>query len=295
MRWRRSGGGGAALLCALVLLSGCASPQPITSATAARPAATAEARVLLELVQLRGDVATGHVELRVTNEGDDELVITRATYVSNRWSAPMERADEARIPPGARRNLRLLLPEPTCDSAPVEQRATLELADGSLIEGEPRDPFGQLESLDDAECDLRAFAEQVAAVEWLEPAIPADGSGPAVLRLRVTPVAGSGAAAGSIDEVAATVLLAPLDASGARIEALPVGLAIAPGAPAAVVEVPLIPGRCDLHAIAEDKQGTIFRIRATRGGERVDLLLPSPDSQRNALLDWVVARCAAEP
>lgn len=274
-----------------LLVSACASPAPTASPTAE----PAEPSVVLELVQLRGDVASGHVELRVTNEGDEAVDIARATYASSRWSAPMVRDDDASIPPGARRNLRLLLPEPTCDAAPVEHRATLELADGRVLEGEPGDPFGQLEALDDAECDLRAFAREVAAVEWLDPEIPGDGSGPAILRLRVSPVAGSGAAVGSIDEVAATVLLAPLDASAARIEALPVGLAIEAGAPATVIDVPLTPGRCDLHAVAEDKQGTIFRIRATRGGERVDLVLPSPDSQRDALLGWVVARCAVLP
>ena len=52
------------------------------------------------------------------------------------------------------------------------------------------------------------------------------------------------------------------------------------------------PGRCDLHAVAEDKQGTIFRIRATAAGEPADLLVPVPDEQRDALLGWVVARCA---
>ena len=85
--------------------------------------------VLVELVQLRGDVASGHVELRVTNRGDRELVIASAAYESSRWSAPMVRDDEARIPPGARRNLRLPLPEPTCDAGPLEHRATLRLAE----------------------------------------------------------------------------------------------------------------------------------------------------------------------
>ncbi|WP_306233422.1 hypothetical protein [Agrococcus beijingensis] len=300
MRWRRGGGRAAIAACAIGLLSGCAGSEPGADTTSATPTpatatTAADAGVLLELVQLRGDVAGAMVELRVTNEGDDELVIERAAYASSRWSAPMERVDEARIPPGARRNLQLQLPEPTCDAAPLEHLATLELADGTRVEGVPADPFGQLDALDDAVCDLRAFASEVAAVEWLDPEIPADGSGPAILRLRVSPVAGGGAAVGTIDEVAATVLLAPLDASAARIEALPVGLAIATGTPATVVDVPLTPGRCDLHAVAEDKQGTIFRVRATQGGERVDLLLPSPEAQRKALLDWAVARCAALP
>ncbi|GAA1419062.1 hypothetical protein [Agrococcus citreus] len=249
--------------------------------------------VQLEIVQLRGDVTEGFIELRVTNEGPAALVVERATYVSSAWTAPMQRDDEARIPAGARRNLRLQLPEPTCAGGRLEHQATLELADGSIVEGEPDDPLGQLEALDDAICELRAFEREVAALAWLEPSIPADGVGPAVLRLEVAPVAGDGGRVGSIDEVAATVLLVPVDAAGERIEVLAVGAEIEAGAAPTVVEVPVAPGRCDLHAIAEDKQGTLFRIRATHGDDPVTLVLPSPDAQRNALLDFVVASCGS--
>ncbi|MCR8671898.1 hypothetical protein, partial [Agrococcus sp. HG114] len=280
------------LVGAALALGACAAggEAPRAPTPSAEPAA--DARVLLEIVQLRGDVTSGHIELRVTNEGDELLEVTRAVYESTRWSAPMVRDDDARIPAGARRNLRLQLPRAVCGAGPLEHRAVVELADGRRLEGAPEDPLGQLERLDDAECDLRAFERDVAAVAWLEPAIPADGSGPAVVRLELAPVARAQGEAGTIAAVDATALLAPLDASGTRTESLPVGAALEPGAPPSVVEVPLVPGRCDLHAVAEDKQGTLFRIRATRGGEPVDLLLPSPDAQRDALLDWVVARCA---
>lgn len=288
MRRGRSGSAGAAprvrpaaALLGVLALAGCAGAPEATVAP-----------VQLEVVQLRGDVAGGFVELRVTNPGTVELVVERATYESSAWSAPMERVDEARIPPGARRNLRMQLPEPTCAPGPVEHRATLELADGTVVRGEPQDPLGQLEALDDAVCDLDAFERGVAALSWLEPEIPADGSALAMLRLEVSPVAGAGERLGSIDAVAATVLLTPADAAGERLESLPVALEVAAGDPPTVVEVPLVPGRCDLHAIAEDKQGTIFRIRATAGDEPVDLRLPAPDDQRDALLAWVVARCA---
>ncbi|WP_148058741.1 hypothetical protein [Agrococcus jenensis] len=285
------------VLCAVLGVAGCATapaePDPVPETTVPQTTAPeATVPVLLEIVQLRGDVAGGFVELRVTNEGTDELVIERAAYDSSAWSTTMTRVDEARIPAGARRNLRLQLPEPTCEPGPVEHRATLELADGSVVEGEPQDPLGQLDALDDRVCDVRAFARDVAGLAWLAPDIPADGSRAAVLRLEVSPAPGGGERLGSIDDVAATVLLTPTDARGGRLEALPVALEIVAGAAPTVIEVPLAPGRCDLHAVAEDKQGTIFRIRATAAGEPVDLLVPVPDDQRDALLGWVVARCA---
>ena len=157
----------------------------------------------------------------------------------------------------------------------------------------PSDPLDQLERLDDAVCDLRAWEERAAAVTWLEPTIPADGAGPAVVRLRVEPL-GTGERA-TLQSFSSTVLVTPVDASGARVEVLPIERAIAPGDAAFVLEVPLEPGRCDLHAIAEDKQGTIFRLLGMMGGEPIELVLPSPDAQREALLDWTVARCAAQP
>src|SRR5690606_18960842 len=150
------------------------------------------------------------------------LALVRATYESTRWAQPMTREESAEIPPGLRRNLRLLLPDPTCDAAPIEHLATLELADGTRIQQVPADPAGQLEALDDRVCDLRGFERRVAALRWLEPRIPADGSGPAVLRLEAAPLAADAGVRGTIDAVDATVLLTPVDASGTRMEQLPV-------------------------------------------------------------------------
>ncbi len=277
-----------------MLAAGCAAaPGPVPSAPPpSRAAVPAQERdVRLEIVQLRGDVASGHVELRVTNQSDAAITIVRATYASSRWAEPMVRENEAEIPPGQRRNLRLLLPDPTCDRAPVEHRAVLELADGTMLEGSPEDPFGHVERLDAPACDLQRFEAQVAALEWLPAAIPDDGSGVALLRLEVAAREGRGERLGAIQAVTATPLLTFVDASGARLELLPIDLAIDGGDAPVVVEVPLEPGRCDLHAIAEDKQGTIFRVRAAVDGEPVDLVLVSPRAQREALLDWVVARC----
>ncbi|SDR65655.1 hypothetical protein [Agrococcus carbonis] len=312
MSRRRSSGAallaGAALVGA-ALLGGCAIPAPgaatPTPATAAplsaapsatagpSPSAPAASAVLLEIVQLRGDVASGHIELRVTNETDAPLTVVRATYTSSRWSSPMVRDDDAEIPAGARRNLRLALPEPTCDRAPLEHLATLELADGTVIEGAPEDPLGQLDSLGADACELHDFETAVAEVAWLPPEIPLDGSGPAVLRLRFTPLAEPSPQRGTVEAILATPLLAPVDGSGARADPLPIGVELRRGDRPTVVEVPLEPGRCDLHAIAEDKQGTIFRVLGTMGGEPIELVLVSPVEQRDALLDWAVERCRA--
>ncbi|WP_405216602.1 hypothetical protein [Agrococcus sp. Ld7] len=282
------------MLGAAVLLVGCASPsgEPEPSGVPSRSAQRAAPEVLVEVLQLRGDVATGHIELRVTNESDAPIRIVRARYASSRWAAPMTTENPAEIPPGLRRNLRLQLPDATCDEQPLEHSAELRLDDGTLLERVPEDPLGQLEAIDDQACDLRAFTETVARIRWLEPSIPADGAGPAVVRLRIEPV---GERSGGLAAIDATVLLTPVDASDARVEQLPIGLEIDPGAPPTEVAIPLEPGRCDLHAIAEDKQGTLFRLRAAIDGDPIDLVLPSPEAQRDALLDWVVERCAAQP
>lgn len=100
----------------------------------------AAADVRTETVQLRSDLAAGHIELRVTNGADAALTVVRATYASSRWTEPLVREDDAAIPPVLRRNLRLQLPEPTCDGAPIEHLATLELADGTTLEQVPADP-----------------------------------------------------------------------------------------------------------------------------------------------------------
>ena len=55
---------------------------------------------------------------------------------------------------------------------------------------------------------------------------------------------------------------------------------------------PIRPGRCDPHAIAEDKVGTLFPISVTVGGRTGTFRLPSTDEFRAQVYTFVQAYCA---
>lgn len=62
-----------------------------------------------------------------------------------------------------------------------------------------------------------------------------------------------------------------------------------------VVTLRVVPGRCDAHAIAEDKQGTVLRIGVVVDGESGTLVLPAPAERREELLAFVAEACGIAP
>ncbi len=241
-----------------------------------------------EIVQGRGDVRDGVVGIVVTNESDVEVVVDHAEYRSSALVEPLVGGDDATIPAGASRALRGELPEPTCDDGPIVDEVVVVLDDGTEVTLDPGDPYDQIATLTDASC-TRLAVEAVVDVEWLpidvpEPALGAD----ATVSLRLTPTGGGEL---EVQSAAATVLLALVDDAGARATSVPIGVTITPDGDAQTVAFTVRPGRCDAHAIAEDKQGTIFVFQVVLDGEARTLQLPSDDATRADLLGYVAASC----
>ncbi|GAA2171846.1 hypothetical protein GCM10009846_07420 [Agrococcus versicolor] len=271
-----------AMTAALVGCASDAAPAPSASDQPAPPVLSAE------IVQGRGDVAGGVVGIVVTNESDAEIVVDHAEYRSNALVEPLVGGDDSTIPAGASRALRGELPEPTCDDAAVVDEVVVVLDDGTEVRVDPGDPYGQIPTLTEAPC-TRLDVEAVATLTWLplETADPVLG-GQATVRLEVAP---TGAGTLEVVSVASTVLLSMVDATGARVSSTPIGVAVVPGGAAQTVAFVLQPGRCDAHAIAEDKQGTIFVFDVVLDGEARTLRLPSDAATRDALLGYAAASC----
>ncbi|MFC7430957.1 MULTISPECIES: hypothetical protein [unclassified Agrococcus] len=279
MRWSVRVAAGVLAGAMSLVLGACA---PGDDEGAAPPALSAE------IVQGRGDVRDGIVGIVVTNESDAEIVVDHAEYRSSALAEPLVAGDDARIPPGASRALRGELPEPTCDDAPVDDEVVVVLDDGTEIAVDPGDPYGQIPALTDAPC-VRLAVEGAADVDWLpidvpEPALGAD----ATVSVRLTP---TGEGALDVVSVESTVLLALVDAAGQRATTVPLGVSITPDGDAQTVAFTVRPGRCDAHAIAEDKQGTTLVFQVVLDGEPLELRLPSDDVTRGDLLDYVAASC----
>jgi hypothetical protein len=230
----------------------------------------------------------GVVGIVVTNESDRDIVVDHAEYRSSALVEPLVGGDGSSIPAGASRALRGELPAPTCDDGPLDDEVVVVLDDGTEVRVDPGDPYGQIPTLTEAPC-TRLDVEAVATLAWLPIEVPAQVLGSdATVRLEMTP---TGAGTLELVSVASTVLLSMVDAADARATSTPIGIAVAPGEPAQTASFVLQPGRCDAHAIAEDKQGTIFVFEVLLDGEPRTLHLPSDDVTRDALLAYAAASC----
>lgn len=104
---------------------------------------------------------------------------------------------------------------------------------------------------------------------------------------------GPGADEVEIVHVGNTTLLQQFDPTS--VSRLPAGREIALRAPAsgtASITLTLVPGRCDPHAIAEDKQGTRFPVRVNIDGTTGTVPLVAPDEVKVALYDFVREACS---
>lgn len=282
----RAGRGVAVLLAGALTLAGCAGPQ------APEPEPTLPAGVTVELVQLRADVAPRQAQVHVTNGSDQTLTIGEVRVEDPRFEGPATRVVAGRtstVPAGRSVDVRVQLPAVDC-SAPEEgePEVVLELdsAAGEVeVTASATDPLGFVAPLHERECRGERLTDAAAlAFTGFQESAPGEA---AVLELTVTPT-GEGEA--TIAGVQATNLLdfGPASVDGAH----PLDLAVSPGdTEPVVVELPLVPFRCDPHAVQEDKRGTIFDVRIVLDGEPGEIELFVGDELRGRILSWVAAWC----
>ena len=72
----------------------------------------------------------------------------------------------------------------------------------------------------------------------------------------------------------------------------PIDVTIAPGdTQATTVHLPLVPLRCDPHAVQEDKRGTVFTFDVEIEGEPGTVEIASSEELRGRILTWVADWC----
>jgi hypothetical protein len=293
--------GVAVLLAGALLLAGCAVGPTGTGGTrgaSGSPDATSgvapalPAGVTVELVQLRADVAPRQAQVHVTNGSDQTLTIGEVRVEDPRFEGPATRVVAGRtstVPAGRSVDVRVQLPDVDC-SAPEdgEPEVMLELDSASgraEVTASATDPLGFVAPLHERECREERLTDAAAlAFTGFQESAPGEA---AVLELTVTPT-GEGEA--TIAGVQATNLLdfGPGSVDGAY----PLDLSIAAtGTEPIVVELPLVPFRCDPHAVQEDKRGTIFDVRVVVEGEPGEIELFVGDELRGRILSWVAAWC----
>lgn len=262
------------------------------------PAAELPAGLSARVQQGRLDIEAHRLVVRLENDGDESVTVERLEVVSPTLAPGMVRGDSFEVAPGDALQIRMPLSASECgdESSPMpEPEATILLevaAPSGKASGEltADDPHGTLARVANSEC-LAESVEKVAAIGMPEH-LRTTGSGAeqrAFIDVVVAPAA-SGDGSFVIDRVYGTTLL---NAEGGVD--WPLGTEVTAGGEPVTIALSVRPARCDAHAIADDKRGTIlpFEIRTSDGREgRLDR--SSGDVLKAELYAYYGERCGLE-
>lgn len=276
----------------LVALAGCsASPvaEPTRTPTSALPAG-----VTVELQQQRSDVSTRQAQVRVRNDSDAPVTVAGVRVEDPRFVGAATRVIADRVttlPAGRSVDIRVQLAPADCD-APDEADATvvLELVDGdqsSEVEAPTADPLGFLARLHARECLAERLAD--AATLAFTGFTPSPTGEPAALELTITPTGAGGATVVGVESTNLLDFAAPRGEE----DLYPVDVDLDEGGDTepVVIALPLVPFRCDPHAVQEDKRGTVFDVHIELDGEPGEVELFVGEELRGHMLTWVAQWC----
>ncbi|WP_438855000.1 hypothetical protein [Agromyces sp. M3QZ16-3] len=240
--------------------------------------------------QGRLDVPQGRLVVHVENTGDP-VTVTSLSVHSPALEPGMDRDEPFELGAGDAIDIRLDLPGSVCDGDPTAIEVDLRVsgADGTERAGtvEPDDPFDTMARIADADC----LAESVAAVAAIElpERLRTTGTGAdrrAWIDVTVAPAA-SGDGTLSIDRVSATTLIGNEEGQD-----WPIGIDVDAGDEPVDVALAVRPARCDAHALADDKRGTILPFTvATGDGREGRLEIPSGADLKADLYAYYAERC----
>lgn len=250
------------------------------------PETSLPAGVAVELAQLRSDVAARQAQVRFVNDTDEVLMVGEVRVEDPRFDGAATRAisRETTVRPGGTVDVRVQLPVVACP-APDAAASTLAVhyrlgddAREATVALPERIPF--VAALHERECLVAALAE--AATLSFGSFAPSPPGESAALRLEIEPTGAGGA---ELVGIRATNLL--MFEGGAK--SWPLGISL-PGE-RQTVAVPLVPLRCDAHAVQEDKRGTVFTVDVVLHGEAGRIELAASPELRGEILRWVADWC----
>ena len=265
--------------------------------------------ITVEVHQTRTDVAAHTLQVAVTNASGATLAVESLVLHSDQFVAPARWPKErTTIAPGVTADLPVPLAAVNCEAGWSLPQIDLKyrVGDGPAqsITLEASDRLGQLAQISAVDCLAASVAEVVEITASTTPTIIAKNEPPAArldLTLRPTGAIGTVTVRGVRSTTLLTVTAHPgqsemqgVDAPGATPTAsFPLTLT---GSDAPVLlSLDIRPSRCDAHAIAEDKRGTIFPLDVVVGESSGEIAVAASDSVREDLYAFARAACALQP
>ena len=249
--------------------------------------------VTADVLQRRTDIADGKLAISVTNGSDAPFTLARAEYRAPRFATAMTWDDgERTLAPGRTLDLRIVPTALACNAADGPGVVVLEFTTDDGRPGTadlvPGDPFELFPRFTDEGC----ATEAVAAIADLDLArVEGDGlpRHPADAVITIVPTGAGGSF--TLDRVRGTPLIRMWDGAES-VELLPLAVAVHGEDAPSEVRVPIVPVRCDPHALADDKVGANLPLDVTVGGTSIRIVPVIADDFRAAIHAFVTAYCA---
>jgi hypothetical protein len=254
------------------------------------PAPSMPDGLAVSVQQGRLDVVDHRLVVRFENTGDAPVTIDGFAVDVPTFEPGLEYSKPFELTIDDALAIRLDLPASICDAeeGPTVVDVTFRTAAG---QGEGRltadDPFDTVTRVNAADC----LAASVAKVADIVPPehLRSTGAGPdrrAFIDVELVPAA-SGDASMRIDRVYGTTLLNAEDGIDWTL-----GIDVAARDAPITISLPVRPARCDAHAIADDKRGTILPFEITTDDGRAGRLdVPAGDVLKAELYAYYGERC----
>ncbi len=244
--------------------------------------------------------------MRVVNGSSTAVRVGAVSVVDSRFEAPAERVVErtSALAPGRAIDVRVQLADVACGprtggpDAAFDATVTLDLEiDGvsQSVTAPITDPVPFVAALHEREC-VREHVSRAASISFGR-FVGSEPGEPASLELVIDPTADGSPEAGEETDAAAVALVGIRETNLLTFERLGtggmlrLGLSVARGQAVSRVALPLVPARCDPHAVLEDKRGTVFRLVVEVDGEEGSFDVAASEELRGRLLDWVAGWC----
>lgn len=240
--------------------------------------------VTFRVEQARQDLQNRNFEMQVVNRSSQPITVSRVELTSTRLKRASIYHGPATIGPGATTNLTFAMSTASCGKG-IQATARLRYQVGtddpvtSVVH--PSDHDGSVALFMKRDCAQHSLAKTV-----IDPKFERLGTGPdSVLRIGVTftpRTSGGPVAIGPLD---GTTLLKP--SPGSNIQHTVVA-----GAAPYHAYVDLIPNRCDVHVVAEDRTGAAMPLHATsKQAGQAFFYLKFDEAQKQQIYDFIASHC----
>lgn len=237
--------------------------------------------ITFRLEQARQDLQGRNIEFQVVNGGTKDITVPGAEFTSTRFKGSTSYRGPSMIPAGATTNLTFEMPKAGCGTG-IGVTATIHyrVAGGeertSVIR--PTDHYGSVALAMSRDCAESTIGKLSIAKDFT---VTGTGKDSVLgIGMTFTPKAGR-VTLGPLD---GTTLLKPAPGSG-------IDHVLTGGAPYTTV-VEIIPNRCDVHVVAEDRTGAIMPLHVdSKDSGKSFFFVRFDEHQKNQIFDFVASHC----